>query len=84
MDDMYRAGFLAGLERAKARLMCAPVMIHGDRRTDFEGTFPRVLDHAKNPDGDPTLVVCTYSLRDAVLHWIEKDRAALIDGQADG
>jgi hypothetical protein len=73
----------AGLERAKELVMGAPVLLHGRRHCGGPGGVPRVVDRAVDADGDPEDVWCSYALRDAVLHWIDKE-LRLIDGPGAG
>ena len=68
----YERGVAAGLEAAKALVMGAPVLLHGQRKVDVPGGVPRVSDRAVDADGDPNYVHNSYALRDAVLHWIDK------------
>jgi hypothetical protein len=68
----YERGLAAGLERARALVMGAPVLFYGQRTTEGPDAVPRIMD-TPTPNGNPRFVSNTYALRDAVLHWIEKD-----------
>lgn len=68
------SGYNDGLRRAREFVMAAPLHIASDLLRDpaAKGGFPRVADHM-NDDG---LCPNGYVLRDAVLHWIDRELAA--------
>jgi hypothetical protein len=71
-EQAFREGQRDGLLAARAMVMAAPTLSHGQRFSGGKGGFPGVEDRAVNPDGDPTYVHNTYALRDALLFWIDK------------